>query len=277
MPIVAPYWGSNTQKVQFIADAGPTMTLQNNPSSYSLSPHTYATAMVPAQMGALYLNGSIEYPPVAIPLEWTTISQADYTNLANYFHLQPCTMIDMNDNGYYGWLKLGDFVYESGSAQQVGSCKATFICSVPANGNATIVSTLPNPGTLSYSVTTGGSIPALQNMFYAVTFFSQWGEGLPSNILSATSGGISNAIITIAWTVPNSTFYRKARVYAATSLAGLANGVMAQVIAEVWFCFKPQNWLDTTGLNGQYNTAVIPTIDRAFTGGFAGGRWLNLN
>jgi len=228
-------------------------------------------------MGAAYLSGSIEYPPTAIPMEWDQISQADYTTLANFFHLQPCTMIDMNDSGFYGWLKLGEFVYQSGSAQQVGSCKAVFICSVPANGQSSIVNTLPNPGTLTYTVATGGSIPASFPMYYRVTFFSQWGEGLGSNILTANTGVTSNAIIIISWTVPISTYYRKARIYAATSAAGLADGVQAYVIAEVWFMFTPQNWYDTTGLNGQYNVAHLPTINRAFTGKFLGGKWLNLN
>ena len=272
--IIAPYWQS-AAKFRFIADSGPTFTLQNNPSTYSLSPNsTNAAVEIPAQMGPTYLNGAIEFPPTAIPMEWTEIPESDYLTLANYFHLQPCTMIDMNDRGFWGWLKLGDFQYATGSAQKVGSAKAIFVTALPANGQSSTINTLTAPGTLTASLGSGGSIPINTTLYYRHTFWSCWGESKGGSVLSITTTA-TNQAVTLTYAAPVSSFYRRMRLYGATSAAGLADGQYASVIGDVWFAFTPQ-WIDTTGLNGQFNAAPLPTINRSFTGKFAGSVWQNL-
>ena len=269
----APFW-SNAQKFKFISDAGPTFTVQTNPSTYSLMPNNQQETQVPAQLGPAFFNGAIEMPPTSIPMEWMEMSEPDYNTLASNFHLQPCTMIDMDDRGFYGFLKLGGFDFQLGAAQKVGIVKAVFVCIQPSNGTTSVINTFGSPATLTATVSGGGSIPSGTTVYYRHTFFSNWGESLASPIYSVSTGATNNAAITLIWTAPASGFYRKTRLYSALSSGGLANGSLA-VCNDVLWAFT-QQWIDTTGIQGTQNQAYVPNlIDRSARGFFLGGVWQN--
>jgi hypothetical protein len=213
----------------------------------------------------------MEYAPTAIALEWQEMSETDYKTLAASFNLQLGTMIDQGDNGFYGMLKLLSFNYQIGSAQKVGAVKAVFFCVRPANGAVSVVNTLSTPGTPTPSLGTGGSIPTATQVFYTYTWWTPWGESTQSAIFSATTA-TNGATITIPFTFPTNVWFRRARLYAATTSGALAAGSTAFVMADIWTAFSPQ-WIDTTGVNGLTNTAQIPTVNTAYTGQWSGGLW----
>jgi len=194
----APYWG-NVQKMQFKADAGAFVQLQNNPSKFKLVPLTQVQAMLPATMGPLIINGPIEYPPQAIALHWDSMSKADYDQLAQYMHLQMVTMIDMEDRGWYGTLQLTGFDYEPGATQKVGSVDAIFMCVGPAPGLHSTINSLSAPATPSQVLSLGGSQPAGTTTWYCMTWFTIWGaatDGLSSRLPRNTARAVSGLTLT---------------------------------------------------------------------------------
>lgn len=133
----------NTQKMTFTPDGGSTYTMIHNPRAYSHLAETAAAIDVPAQVGEGILNGGSEYAPIAVPLQWDEMDLSEFQFLAS-INLQPCTMIDMVDNGYYGYLKLAEYTYLPGVATKVGAVKAAFMATRPANGQSSVINTLPS-------------------------------------------------------------------------------------------------------------------------------------
>jgi hypothetical protein len=267
----AQYW-SNAQKFKFIADAGPVFTVQTNPSTYSKMPNNQQEVQFPAQLGPAFFNGAIEMAPTSIPLEWVEMSSSDYDALSSNFHLQPCTMIDMEDQGFYGFLKLGGFDYQVGSAQKVGIVKAVFVCIQPANGQTSVINTLGAPAILTGTIGTGGTISNSTTMYYRRSVFSNWGESLAGPVFTIITTNASASII-LPWTAPSSGFYRKSRIYSASTAGALANGLQA-VCNDILYGFS-QQWIDTVGIQGTQNQAYIPAVDHSATGFFLGGKWQN--
>jgi hypothetical protein len=282
MALNAPYWGGTGQKFVFKTTSGQSITCQTNPTAYALdpgdnmfsgNPSSNATLALPAVMGPSILLGPMEYAPSGIALEWAEMSYTQYTALATTFNLVQGYMIDQDDHGYAGYLKLMSYDYGIGVAQKVGHVKAVFFCTGPANGQTSTINTLPTPSTITPTLSVGGSIPNANTTYYTYTWWSPWGEGLQSPIFSSTSTA-SNQAATINFTFPVSNYFRRARLYAASTSAGLAAGSTAFVMADVWVAMSPQ-WIDTTGINGLTNTAVIPLVNTAATGLWSGGIWIN--
>jgi hypothetical protein len=265
-----PTW-SGAQKFQF-SNGNGTFACQSNPTTYTLNPQTAAAAQPPAKMGPVYLNGAYETPPTGIALEWQEMAEADYLTIKDAYHLQPTTMIDMDDNGYYGWLQIGSAEYLVGAVQRILKVTAIFITSTPANGLHSTIATLATPSVASYSVSTGGSLSSSTSLYYCFTDFSRWGETAASPVLTVSTGATSNAAVTLTWTAPSSTQFRKRRIYTASSAAGLAAGSTATVLAEVWVGMT-QSYIDTCNMNGNTNTATVPTSNVAYLGQFSGAKW----
>lgn len=262
------YW-SNTQKLQFSNTTLGTHTCVHNPTVYNMVPLTKAQASVPAQPGPNVLSGGVEFASGSIPMEWPEMDYSEYVALGAY-HLQPSTMIDMYDNGYLGWLILASHEPPAGVSTKVAKVKATFVVSKPANGLVSTINVLA-PGTLSLSAASGGSIASGVTLYYALTFWSKWGESLSSPVESITTSA-ANQMITASWTAPTSAFYRKARLYVATS--SIAGGSVANVKADVYTAFT-QSFVDYCGTNGVTATATIPTESQSYIGDFRGGIWQN--
>jgi hypothetical protein len=283
----APYWGTSSQKFTFKTLSGSVFTCTTNPTTYTLDPgdnnsnsatstsypSSNAGTSVPAVLGPTIISGAMEYAPQAIDLEWAEFSETDYITLATSFNLQLGYMIDMNDRGVYGMLKIVSFDYAIGVAQRVGAFKAFYYVIGPANGLVSTVNVLSRPGTPTPTVSTGGSIPNATTTYYCYTWWTPWGETISSAIFSATTTA-ANQAVTIPFTFPTSVYFRRARLYAASSSAALAAGSTAYVMADVWTAFSPQ-WIDTTGINGLTNTATIPALNTAATGVWQGGLWIN--
>jgi len=250
------------------------MVLQSNPTVFVLNPETQAAPQLPASMGPTYLSGAIEFPPVGLALEWAEMSEADYITLATNYHLVPCTMIDMEDNGYFGWLRLGAFEFLVGAAQKVGKVTAVFMTSTPAPGLVSTINNIFNPIAPTTSVGTGGSLNAGSTLYYAMTFWTRWGETGISPVATVSTGGTSNAAVTLSWTAPTTLQYRRARIYTASSAAGLAAGQTATILADVWAAFT-QSYIDTCNMNGNSNSAIIPSSNTAYLGQFLGARWVS--
>jgi hypothetical protein len=236
-------------------------------------PLSKAQADTPIMPGPNILSGGVEFASAAIPLEWQQLDYQEYLNLQAY-HLVPSTMIDVFDNGYYGWLQLGSFEPLAGAATKVGKAKAAFIVSTPANGLVSTVNTLANGATLGHTVATGGSLAASTTLYYALSFWSNWGESLIGPIATVSTGATANAMITLSWTAPISPNFRKARLYMATSAAALVAGATATVKAEVYQAWT-QSWTDYCGTSGVTSTATIPSVNTAYLGRFAGGVFMN--
>jgi hypothetical protein len=283
----APYWLSTSQKFKFQTVTGSVFICQTNPTKYTYdpgdnnsnnsgqlgNPSSNAGTALPAQLGPTIISGPMEYAPQAIMLDWAEMSFPDYKTLAASFNLVMGYMIDQSDNGFYGMLKLMSFDMQIGSAQQVGECKAVFFVVGPANGQTSTINVLPTPSTITPTVSSGGSIPNATTVYYCYTWWSPWGESLPSPVFHATSTA-ANQAFTIPFTFPSSNYFRRARLYAATSSAALAYGSTAYIMADIWVAFSPQ-WIDTTGVNGLTNTAQIPSANMAATGLWNGGLWTN--
>jgi hypothetical protein len=272
MSIVAPRW-SGAQKFQF-TNANNTYTCQINPNVYTAAPQTPAAPQVPAAMGPTYLSGAVEMPPTGIVLVWDEFSYPDYLTLAQFHHLQPTTMIDMQDNAFYGWLQLGAFEYEPGAMLEVGKVQAVFNACTPANGVHSVINTLSTPSAPTYSVSTGGSIASGTSAYYCISQWSRWGETQVSPVISVSTGGTNNAAISLNWSSPTSAQFRRTRIYTAPTAAGLAAGATATVLADIWAGFT-QSWIDTCNLSGNTRTATIPTANTAYLGAFYGARWIN--
>ena len=259
--------------MRFVTTGG-TYILTKNPNKMPMVPLTKAKADVPISPGPNLLNGGSEFAAAAIPMEWAEMDYQEYLNLQSY-HLQPSTMIDMYDNGYYGWLSLGTFDSLPGVATKTGTVKAAFIVSTPANGLNSIINTLATPltGNLTATVTTGGSIAASITLYYVLTLYSNWGQTTMSPVVSVTTSSVGSAI-SLSWTAPTSGFFRKGRLWISASNNFVA-GSSALVKADVFSAWT-QTWMDYNGTSGVTNTDIIPTSNTAWTGKFAGGIWQNL-
>jgi hypothetical protein len=267
----ANYWPSGgAQKMRFII-GGDTHVCAHNPTQYPMAPLSKAQASTPVQMGPNLLAGGVEFAPGAMTLEWDQMSYTEYQELGA-FNMLYCTMIDMYDNGYQGWLILNSYTPTAAMAQMVGQVQATFVVAKPANGLISTVNIL-SPGILSSSVvTSGGSLASGTTLYYALTFFSLWGESALSSVITVNITS-NNSYVNLSWTGPTSGFYRKARLYIATS--SFTAGSSALVKAEVYSSFT-QEWTDYNGTNGVTATTTTPTSNNAFTGIFAGGLWQNM-
>jgi hypothetical protein len=278
----APYWGTSSSKFIFKTVSGQTFTCSTNPDTYSLdpgdnnfngNPSSNAITSMPAVLGPTIISGAMEYAPQAIDIEWSQFSESDYITLASNFNLQLGYMIDMNDRGFYGMLKILSFTYLIGVAQKVGTFKAVYYVIGPANGTTSTINTLSTPATPTPTLGTGGSIPNGTTTYYCNTWWTPWGETISSSIYSATTTANGQAV-TIPFTFPTSVYFRRCRLYAASSSAALAAGSTAYIMADIWAAFSPQ-WIDTTGINGLTNTAQIPALNTAATGQWSGGAWQN--
>lgn len=271
MSLNSPYW-TNAQKFTF-SNANGTFTVQNNPKVYTVNPQTAAAPQMPAAVGQSYLSGAVEMAPAAIELEWEQIARPDYDSLRKNYHLQPTTMTDAEDNGYYGWLQLGAYV-DNGVAQKIGRVNAIFITALPANGVHSIINALATPTAPTYSVTTGGSLAAGTTLYYCITQCSVWGQTLRSPIITVSTGATANAAVALTFPTVSSSQFRRTRLYTATSAAGLNAGQTATVLADVWSGFT-QTWTDPCNSAGNTMTATIPTTNTAYLGRWAGGYWVN--
>jgi hypothetical protein len=272
MASTVQYW-QNTQKMRFISPGGTTYVLSKNPTKLPMIPLTKAKADVPIAPAPNLLNGGSEFSAAAIPMEWPEMDYQEYLNLQQ-FHLQPCTMISPDDNGFYGWLSLGQFDYLPGVQTKVGAVKAAFIVSTPANGLNTVISTLANPvaGNLTATQTTGGSIASGTTLYYVMTFYSNWGQTLMSPVVSATTSA-SGAAINLAWTAPTSAYFRRARLYISTSNNFVA-GNAAFVKADIYSAWN-QTWIDYCGTSGVTSTDTLPLTNTAYTGSWRGGLFVS--
>lgn len=268
------YWTS-TQKMRFTTPSGSTYVLSKNPTKMPMVSLTKAKADVPIAPAPNLLNGGSEFSAAAIPLEWQEMDYQEYLNLQPY-HLQPCTMIDMYDNGYFGWLSLGTFDSLPGVATKSGNVKAAFIVSTPANGLNSVVNTLSAPlaGNLTATATTGGSLAASTTLYYVLTFYSNWGQTTMSPVVSVTTGASAGGAVNLAWTAPTSAFFRKARLWISTS-NNFAAGSTALIKADVFSAWT-QTWTDYCGTSGITSTDTLPTFNSAYTGQWAGGLWVNM-
>lgn len=276
MTATVQYW-QTTQKMRFISQSGSTTyILSKNTTKLPFVSLTKAKADVPISPAPNLLNGGSEFAAAAIPLEWTEMDYQEYLNLQQ-FHLQPCTMIDMYDHGYFGWLSLGTFDSLAGVATKAGSVKAAFIVSTPANGLSSVINTLAAPinGNLSATIATaGGSIAGGTTLYYVLSFYSNWGQTTISPVLTATTAtGSSTNMITLNWTAPTSARFRKARLWISTS-NNFTPGNSSLVKADVFSAWS-QTWYDYCGTSGVTNQDVIPKSNGAYTGDWAGGIWVN--
>lgn len=274
MTATVQYW-LNTQKMQFTSLSGTTYTLTKNPYKMPMTSLTKAKADVPIAPAPNLLNGGSEFAAAAIPLEWEEMDYQEYLNLQQ-FHLQPCTMIDMYDNGYFGWLSLGTFDSIAGAATKAGQVKAAFIVSTPANGLKSVINTIAAPvaGNLTASVTTGGSIAASTMLYYVLTLYSNWGQTKMSPVVSVTTSSAGSAV-SLSWSGPSSAWFRKARLWVSTSNNFVA-GNSALVKADVFSAWN-QSWTDYCGTSGVTNQDTLPISNTAYLGRFAGGQWQNLS
>jgi hypothetical protein len=263
------YW-MNAQKLRFVSPTLGTHICVHNPTTYNMVPLTKAQAAVPLQAGPNVLIGGVEFSPGAIPIEWPEMDYSEYQALQPFVYM-PITMIDMYDNGYLGWLILGSYEPPAGVATKVGSCKATFVVSQPANGLLSTINVL-TPGALSATVAAGGSIPSSTTLYYAMTFWSQWGESTMSPVKTVSTGATNNAMVQLSWTPPSSAFYRKARLY--VSSVSFSAGSIQNIKAEVYTSFS-QSFKDYCGTNGLTSTATIPTANKSSCGFWRGAVWLN--
>lgn len=270
MAVTTQYW-NNAQKLRFVSSSGVTYVCVHNPTTYNMVPLTKAQASIPVQPGPNILSGGIEFASGSIPIEWPEMDFSEWQALQAW-HLVPSTMIDMYDNGYLGWLVLGSYQPPAGVATKVGKANATFVVAKPANGLISTVNVLA-PITITSAVAAGGSIPASTTLHYALSVWTPWGESLISPDLSVSTGGTSNAMITISWTAPVSNFYRKARLYVSTS--AITAGTVQSIKAEVYSAFT-QSFVDYCGMAGLTSTATTPTTNQAYTGRFSGGIWYNM-
>lgn len=271
MTATVQYW-TGTQKMRFISLTNVTYVLKRSPQKYGMVAYTKAKADVPISPAPNLLNGGSEFAAASVPLEWPEMDEQEYLNLQPY-HLQPCTMIDMDDIGYFGWLVLGGFDYLPGVQTKTGTVKAQFIVSTPANGLVTVVNTLANPliGNLTATATTGGSI-SNTTLYYVLSFYSNWGQTLVSPVVSCAVSG-SNSAVSLSWTAPTSAYFRKARLWVSSSNS-FSPGATSLVKADVYSAWN-QVWLDYCGVSGVTSQDVIPNANTASTGFFSGGRWLN--
>lgn len=270
------YWGSpgTSQKMRFVLPSGSTYVLTKNPYKYGMVAYTKARADVPIAPAANLLNGGSEFAAASIPLEWQEMDEQEYLNLQPY-HLTPCTMIDMDDIGYYGWLVLGGFDYLPGVQTKVGQVKAQFIVSTPANGLNSVINTLAAPlaGNLTATATTGGSLAASTTLYYVLTFYSNWGQTTMSPVVSVTTGASAGGSVSLSWTAPTSAYFRKARLWVSTSNNFVA-GNSALVKADVYSAWN-QTWTDYCGTSGVTSTDTLPTSNSAWIGYYAGGRFVS--
>jgi hypothetical protein len=274
MPTPIPqeeYW-QGTQKFTFTPEGGAEYTCINNPTLYEPTPATEAELQVPAMLGANMLNGGIEFAPIALPIEWEEMDWSEYQYLAGTCHMQFCKMIDHEDQGYWGWLRLGKFSWIPGIAAKKGKCSAVFMVSQPADGLNSLINVLAKPAGAATSSATGGAIAASTMLYYWLTFFTPWGESVPYafNITTPSAAGTYYNLIT--WTAPTSGFFRKARLYVSTQ----ANPATAYVKGDI-LAAESQQWTDYSGVNGLQNISTIPTVNRAATGIWGGGTWINLS
>lgn len=269
------YW-QNTQKMRFISLSGATYVLTKSPQKFPMVSMTKAKADVPIAPGPNLLNGGSEFSAAAIPLEWPEMEYQEYLNLQAY-HLQPCTMIDMNDNGFYGWLSLGQFDWLPGVATKTGAVKAAFIVSTPANGLNSVINTITSPGAgnlTASAVANTGSLGNNVSLYYVLTFYSNWGQTLMSPVTSITTPGTgSGYAINLNWTAPTSAFFRKARLWISTSNNFVA-GNSALVKADVFSAWN-QTWTDYCGTSGVTSQDTLPTFNSAYCGYWAGGLFVS--
>lgn len=276
MTATVEYWGlpGSSQKMRFVTQSGATYVLTKNPQKYGMVGYTKARADVPIAPAANLLNGGSEFAAASVPLEWTEMDEQEYINLQPY-HLTPCTMIDMDDHGYFGWLVLGSFEYLPGVMTKVGQVKAQFIVSTPSNGLSSVINTLaaPTSGNLTATAATGGSLAASTTLYYVLTFFSNWGQTTMSPVVSVTTGASAGGAVDLSWTAPASSYFRKARIWISTSNNFSAGG-SALVKAEVYTAWN-QTWPDYCGTSGVTSTDILPSSNTAYLGLWAGGKWLN--
>lgn len=266
------FW-NGAQKMRFVSSTLGTHICVHNPTTYNFVPLTKATAAIPINAGPNVLQGGVEFAAASIPLEWPELDYAEYQQLAAY-HLQPSTMIDMLDNGYLGWLILGSWEPPAGVATIVGKCKGAFVVSKPANGLSSVINTLANGATISAIVSAGGSIAASTTLCYGLTLWSSWGESLIGPILTVSTGSTANAMIQLSWTAPTSGYFRRARLYVATSAATLVAASSANVKADVYASWN-QTFTDYCGMSGVNSVGTIPSVNQAYTGLWAGSLWQN--
>ncbi len=276
MTATTQYWGSvgSSQKMRFTLPGGATYILTRNPQKYGLVSFSKAKGETPISPAPNLLNGGSEFASISVPLEWGQMDEQEYLNLQPY-HLQPCTMIDMDDIGYFGWLVLGGFDYALGVQAKVGSVKAQFIISTPANGLSSVVSTLAAPltGNLTATATTGGSLAASTSLYYVLTLFSIWGQTTMSPVVSVTTAASAGGAVDLAWTAPSSAYFRKARLWVSTS-SNFVAGSSSLVKADVYSAWN-QTWTDYCGISGVNSSDIIPATNGAYTGQFVGGRFVS--
>ncbi len=267
------YW-SNTQKMRFVSGTLGTHICVHNPADYKLMPLTKAQASIPVQPGSNLLVGGVEFAAAAVPLTWEEMDYEEYVQLGAYFY-QPVTMIDMNDNGYQGWLVPVGFEWLPGVQTKVGKATMSFVVSKPGNGLLSTINTIGAGGTITASTATGGSLAPSTTLYYALTFWSNWGEGILGPVKTVTTPSTAGSyLVNLSWTAPTSTFYRKARLYIST--ATILPNQVNNVKAEIYTSFT-QSWTDYCGLSGCTSTATTPSADSSFTGRFAGGVWINMS
>lgn len=279
--LVDQYW-SNAPRMQFTVDGGTPYVMKHNPTVYNNTAATSAEIEIPAAVGIAAIIGGVEYAPVNIGLQWDEMDSSEYAYLST-IQLLPVTMIDMEDNGYYGYLKLGAFDYTLGAAEKVGQCKALFMAIAPADGNTTTIKRLNDPQISDINTTniSGGAIGATTDLTiqYAISYWTNWGE---TNIcsFSQTVNGNTPApqkAIQISWPSHSSMYYRKARIYIATSNAApISPGDTAYVLGDVFWA-QTNQWTDYCGnVNGALlNKVITPTQSTAYIGTWGGGRWNN--
>lgn len=266
------YWGAG-QKFKFTNDQAVSYTVSRNPTTYNWVPLTKVQAKPPISPGANMLQGGVEFASATIAMEWAELDFAEYQKLQAY-HMVPSTMIDAADQGFYGWLVLGGFQWIAGAATQTGKAVAAFVVCRPAPGAVTTINSLATPASSpTASGTTGGSIPTGTTLYYAHTFWSNWGESGISPVRTFTTG-TNGALVNLSWTAPTSGYFRKTRIYTASSAAGLVPGATAYVLADVYALWS-QTWADVSGLTGLTSQATIPLANYAYTGSFAGAAWQN--
>lgn len=276
------YWGSPTQRMTFTPDGGSTYTVVHNPTAYNNVGNSQAEIELPAQVGISAIIGGVEYAPQAITFEWDEMDSSEYAYLGS-ISFKPCVMVDMEDNGWYGYLRMVGFEYIVAASTKVGKVTALFMAIAPANGQRSTINAIssPDPAHITVTVANGGSIGGTSDITiqYALAFKSVWGETLITPFSATVPGHTPphTDYVQIGWNAPNTSYYRLARLYISTNnSAPLAPGDTAYLLGDTLWA-QTQQWTDYNGnVNGAtFPKIVIPSSSTAYKGYFGGGRWTN--
>jgi hypothetical protein len=238
---------------------------QNNPETEIVSPNS-VRKYLPTTNGTSVIVGDREYPPKEIALTWTYLDAADLEGLRPYIATSPIVFVDNNDQGYLGVLIFDQVQQLPGKTFLIYTVKASFLVLGPYNGLLTNINSL-TPPSMTTALASGGYIPNATTLYFWQTVFTPWGESAVSSASTVTTSS-ANQRITLSWTAPVNSWYRKSRIYWNTT----ASASTATLLTEVLAGWTPSFIAYSNYF--AYSTVVPPSYTTAFTGYFGAGKWL---